>query len=1238
MCLVAGALPAGASAAEAGVRASGSKAMNYRTGGISAGGTVYYGYGAKTTHGWLVLDAQKTNAGKNGLFLLYQDGFGPEKIIDSSKLKMNGPNDTRATRKVDGKAANTWYGSDAQIWCTTYATSNFTAGELAAIPSVSKNDPTGSIDNNVPYGSSNLSKEQVFLLSAKEYTDYRKVIPQTNWTWWLRSPLTFQTVRAIAIGPNHIHVDTTQWIRPAFNINRDSVLFTSAAEGGKSDTTDANLTSISGYTRSDWKLTLLDGNRSGFTSSASAYDAGTRTVTVKYSGASTGANEYVSTVIMDGNNNITHYGRLKNTTGSGDANGTVQVTLPSDFDSRTDTLCLFSEQYNGDKKTDYASDLQKVSFSVDNQLTNITSSNRTTSVPVAGTSDYTATLKATGDYVLPDSITVKVGDTTLTAGEGTYIYNSSTGELKIKAAAITGNIVITAEAKTVATIEAPEVAANVRGGGAYASGSWASGDVTLTVSGASAPSGIGKYQYSTDDGANWTDMANGATSLTVSNDSTSTGGTAFSFRAVSKSGTTGAASEPFTVKIDKTATIRVSGNTSDYLQRNTVAVTADAGFSGIAKVEVSKDSGVAQDITNDYKNGYAVTENGTYTFTVTNGAGVTATDSITYDKLDRTKPVVSLDTHGYTSDTWTNGDVTLSVSDVSGALGDATFEYKVDNGDWQTFAGTVTVSDETDGTDYSFRATSASGVESEIVSVTVKIDKTAPDGDITIEQNSVKKFIHDVTFGLFFKENVEVGITGKDSDSGVQKIEYHRSAEVLSEEQVAALTDWTRYTSAITETAQDAERFIYYVRVTDNVGNVTCFASNGATFDLTKPVIIGITDGAEYCTTQSVQVTDASPVSVTLNAREVDASFDLAGNTETEYVIVATDEAGNETSVTVTMHKTETLRENLGDITKDNATSSDRETVRDYLDDLRERLKDEKLSDEEKTVLEGLANEAQGILDRLDGAERAASTEAIGRTRGITSENVTPKEKEALGQAKGDMEQALDAFGGNYTDGEKAELKDGLSRIEKALAVIKRIEDAEAAIEALPDTVDPSDTEAEKQIDAAKGRYDALSDRERSLVSAEAKDKLEGLLAALRDYRITEGSGSTWTKGSSAGLTFRANGAYGKFTGIEVDGKAVEADGYAAENGSTVITLEADYLETLAAGRHTLTVLYADGEATGTFTIAEKIAEKPAEVVDDDAELPQTGDNSNIALLTPLLAAGAGIILIATLRRKRPVH
>ena len=456
----------------------------------------------------------------------------------------------------------------------------------------------------------------------------------------------------------------------------------------------------------------------------------------------------------------------------------------------------------------------------------------------------------------------------------------------------------------------------------YVSGKWTNDDVTITVSGSTATSGIAKYQYSTDGGQSWHDMtatektdatATDPLNVTKAQITISGSGTAdYIFRAVSNAGNESASSNPVAVKIDKVQpTIAATGDTDSYLTGDTITITADAGGSGITKVEVQAGNDSWTDITDSYLSGYTVTANGTYTFRVTNGAGVTAFTSITYDNLDSVKPVVSVDSDEYISGNWINKNVTLSVSNTAANLGTTTFQYKVGDGNWQTCNGAITVSEETDGTVYTFKAISASGVESAEASITVKLDKTAPDGDITIEQNSVKKFINTITFGLFFNKNVEVTITGTDNLSGVAAVEYYRSEEILTEDEVSAIEDWTVY-SSISETAEDAEQFIYYVKITDEAGNTTYFGSDGATFDLTAPVIAGVTEGATYYTTQSVTVSDTNLQSVTLNDESVGETFTLAGNTEAVYTIAATDKAGNKTTATVTMKPISSLEESIG--------------------------------------------------------------------------------------------------------------------------------------------------------------------------------------------------------------------------------------------------------------------------------------------------------------------------------------
>lgn len=783
--------------------------------------------------------------------------------------------------------------------------------------------------------------------------------------------------------------------------------------------------------------------------------------------------------------------------------------------------------------------------------------------------------------------------------------------------------------------------------GSYASGEWTDEDVTITVSGVTADSGIAKYQYSTDNGASWQNMtASETTEATTTtppsvdeaqliiNASTTADGTTYLFRAVSNSGMEGTASSDVVVKIDKTQpAIAVSGNTVDYLQSDTVTITPQVGVSGIASVTVSKDNGEAVDITESYQNGYEVTENSTYAFTVTNGAGVTATGNITYTNIDTATPIVVIDSNGYTDGAWTNSDVTLEVSNSTENLGETTFEYKVDNGQWQTYTAPIVISADTDadGVTYTFKATSASGVGSEEASITVKLDKIAPNGDITIEENSVKAFINTVTFGLFFNENVDVAITGTDDLSDVASIRYYCSEAILTEAQVADLADedWTEYTGTISVTAEDAEQFVYYVRITDNAGNTTCFASNGATFDLTDPVISGVANQGEYYTTQTVQVTDDNLDTVTLNGSAASSEITLSGNVDadTEYIIIATDKAGNTTTVTVTMKPTASLNDTVEGIAPENVSSSDKEAIEDYLDDLNTRLEDENLTNEEKEIIQNLIDDAQDLLDKIDEMEQAANTENIQQAEDITADNVKPEDKENLEAAKEDIEQALEDHAGNYTEDEKAQLEEALQQIEDALDVIQRVEDVEEVVGGLPENVSPDDIEAAEQINAAKEQYDALSEHGQSLISDEAIDKLNDLLAQLGDYRIIEGDGSTWTKGSSEGLIFVANGAYSKFTGVEIDGVVISAENYMADSGSTKIVLTTNYLSTLTADQHTIAVLYTDGEATGTFTIAEQPA-------DEGTDSPQTGDDSHIVLWIMLTLISGGAVLTLSVKRR----
>lgn len=189
--------------------------------------------------------------------------------------------------------------------------------------------------------------------------------------WWLRSPGSDDLLAVFV--PASGGVDSSGFpvahpghaVRPAFNLNLDAVLFTSAAVGGKSSGAvgaDA-LKFVSNYSGSEWKLTLQDSSRrfsADVNGQTSASVPAGGSVQITYSGAQTGENEYVSVLLCDGNDNVLYYGNIAQNSTS----GTATLNIPSGLAEENYTLKVFSEQCNGDKQTDYASEFQNIDLNV----------------------------------------------------------------------------------------------------------------------------------------------------------------------------------------------------------------------------------------------------------------------------------------------------------------------------------------------------------------------------------------------------------------------------------------------------------------------------------------------------------------------------------------------------------------------------------------------------------------------------------------------------------------------------------------------------------------------------------------------------------------------------------------------------------------------------------------------------------------------------------------------------------
>ena len=213
-------------------------------------------------------------------------------------------------------------------------------------------------------------------LSAKEAiavnNDLRALNPaHPNWVdsgWWLRSPGSDKYRLAVVRSEGSVQYsgfsvlifNNYRTVRPAFNLNMNSVLFASAAVGGKPD---GGLTPIPEYSGNEWKLTLLDSRRNFAVTEKTVSAAPDDTVTLNYKGATTGKNEYISVILAD-NNGAQYYGRVAQPTAE---SGTVEIKIPSDIAPGDYTMKVFSEQYNGDCKTDLASAFADVTLTVESQ-------------------------------------------------------------------------------------------------------------------------------------------------------------------------------------------------------------------------------------------------------------------------------------------------------------------------------------------------------------------------------------------------------------------------------------------------------------------------------------------------------------------------------------------------------------------------------------------------------------------------------------------------------------------------------------------------------------------------------------------------------------------------------------------------------------------------------------------------------------------------------------------------------
>lgn len=212
------------------------------------------------------------------------------------------------------------------------------------------------------------------------------------------------------------------------------------------------------------------------------------------------------------------------------------------------------------------------------------------------------------------------------------------------------------------------------------------------------------------------------------------------------------------------------------------------------------------------------------------------------------------------------------------------------------------------------------------------------------------------------------------------------------------------------------------------------------------PKFYGVEEDNVYFTTQTVRVQDTDLVSVMLDDKSVEikngeALITIPGNTNNCYTVTAKDSC-HTYQLTVTMGELSELMEPVREINEKNVKAKNKNTVLATLEKVNKISQQEPTpSAEEKTHIDEMKKELEGLLSRIDEALALKDSENIQNTKDITADNVKLTDKEALEKAESDLKTALEEYGGNYSDSEKESLQKDLARVSDALKVIKTIEE-----------------------------------------------------------------------------------------------------------------------------------------------------------------------------------------------------
>ena len=818
-------------------------------------------------------------------------------------------------------------------------------------------------------------------LSSKEANavnnDLRVVDPEhPGWAssyWWLRSPDEDYSTAFVA-GRGEVRYyggySTSKefGVRPAFDLNLDSVLFASAAVGGKPD---GGLQPVSEYSGNEWKLTLLDSSRNFAVTEKAVSGAPDDTVTLHYTGATTGINEYISAIIAD-NSGTQYYSRVAQPTAE---SGTVEIKIPSDLAPGDYTLKVFNEQYNGDYNTDYASNFTDIALTVENQP-----DEQFTLAP--GGRYYfdisAMNIPGTLNSALPDStlhyvpftyvgtveaykLTSAMATTEEYAQQNKYAHSLFVADyavtLKVNwnnldtASLIFGKDYVAGGVDY--TLRAPSCGSGFTGSGDSECGTPQSNewDAVLDKNSGYIQNWNKMYSWGQDTSSYelWYRAVRGYSSArSWSHDYAGSSFPVVGFRPVLE------VLNPDTLGPDglKVVTLDLGGGklggSSDAIQ---IIVKTGSAFTAPASDGMTRPDGNTGSYFmwldgngNSYEPGDSVPADvttltvqwtaPTYTVTLHANGGTINSGNVTGYTYGVGATLPTADDMTYTGHTfkgwYDNEGLTGSPVTAIGGTETGNKEYWAK---WEINQYTITVKPEngkadiTITQDYGTAITAPAdptregytfiGWDTEIPTtmpaenITLKAkwkDIEKPTGEIIIGTNKWREFLNKLTFGLFFKDTQEVTINAFDN-SGTVFVSYLVTNRDLSEEELSSLV-YRAYDEPFL--IEPNGEYIVYAMLVDESMNIKYLRSDRITLDNIRPVIGGIENGKTYCEAQTVTIDEKYIDTVTVNGTKVtldeNGGFTLSP-ADGEQKIIVTDKAGNTAEVTVTINDGHTFGE-----------------------------------------------------------------------------------------------------------------------------------------------------------------------------------------------------------------------------------------------------------------------------------------------------------------------------------------